>query len=324
MKKALLLILLLGVMAPAIAQGIDDLIFEPTEEDEEYTDIVRVNFARKDARLAMLMSALVPGAGQFYADRSAFITYVFPVLELAMIGGALYFNKIGDEKTEDFEFYATGETIEQTFNYTVNGIEYSYTYTGPRYRREFQNLVQTDLINEVEASDIYDGSYFRLDENNTQHFYEDIGKYNKYIFGWTDWYHTFAADPTSGTGSFILDDPDFADVWIFDDGVWIRNRTVEDVMNGELSNHIYPSSDDASPLRAEYIEMRKEANLQYSYSRYCLFGLALNHLTSAIHAAILTNRVNRTAITQNRFQFNYYAGMRNNKITPTVNLSYHF
>lgn len=321
MKKALLLILLWSVLASAMAQGIDDLIFEPEEDDEEYSDIIQVNFAKKDARLAMLMSALVPGAGQFYADRSAFITYVFPVLELAAIGGALYFDKIGDEKTEDFEFYATGETIEQTFNYTVNGIDYSYTYTGPRYRREFQDLVQT-VLSEVDAMDIYDGSYFRLDENNTQHFYEDIGKYNKYIFGWSDWYHTFATDPR--TGLFILNDPDFEDVWIFDAGVWKKNRTVEDVMNGEFNNHIYPSSDAASPLRAEYIEMRKEANQQYEYSRYCLFGLALNHLTSAIHAAVLTNQVNRTAITQNKFKFHYYTGMRNNKLTPSVGLSYNF
>ncbi len=322
MKKALLMILLLGVMASAMAQGIDDLIFEP-EENDSGSDIVRVNFAKKDARLAMLMSALVPGAGQFYADRSAFITYVFPVLELAAIGGALYFDKIGDEKTDDFEFYATGENIEHTFNYTVNDIDYTYTYTGPRYRREFQDLVQAVLI-DVEALDIYDGSYFRLDENNTQHFYEDIGKYNKYIFGWTDWYHTFATDPTSGTGLFILDDPDLADVWIFDDSVWIKNRTVEDVMNGEYNNHIYPSSDAASPFRTEYIQMRKDANQQYAYSRYCLFGLALNHLTSAVHAAVLTNKVNRTAITQNNFQFRYYTEMRNNKLTPSVGLSYNF
>ncbi|MGC9361710.1 MAG: hypothetical protein ACP5F3_02165, partial [Candidatus Syntrophosphaera sp.] len=73
MKKALLLVLLLGVLASAMAQGIDDLIFEPEEDDEEYSDIVRVNFAKKDARLAMLMSALVPGSGQFYADRTAFM-----------------------------------------------------------------------------------------------------------------------------------------------------------------------------------------------------------------------------------------------------------
>ncbi|MBW6513379.1 MAG: hypothetical protein K0B87_01320 [Candidatus Syntrophosphaera sp.] len=320
MKKLILIILSLGLLSFAFAQTIDDLIFE---EEAPPSDLVRVNFQKKDARLAMLFSSILPGSGQFYASKSAFTAYLFPVIELGMIAGILYFSDQGNKRTEDFEYYANGEIITHTFNYQVYGVDYSYTYTGPRYQRSFQNQVQA-ILADVSALDVYDGSFFRLDENNSQHFYEDIGKYNKYIFGWADWYHTFAIDPTSTNATFILGDPAYADVWIFDDLTWIKNRTIEDLMNGITSNHISPSSDEASPFRTEYIQMRKDANQQYAYSRYFTFGLAFNHIASAIDAVLVTNRVNRTAITQSNFKLHYYTDLRNDRLTPSLGLSYRF
>jgi len=145
MKRFLLIILALTMLISLSAQkNIDDLLFgeEQTEEvpakDEKLStsandDFIRINFQKKDARRAMLYSALLPGLGQFYADKSALSTWVFPIVEAGLIGGIIYFNISGDKKTEDFEYYATGETINQTFNYTVNGVDYSYQYEGPRY-----------------------------------------------------------------------------------------------------------------------------------------------------------------------------------------------
>ena len=40
-------------------------------------------------------------------------------------------------------------------------------------------------------SSFYD-EHFRLDDTNTQHFYEDIGKYPRYVFGWTDWFQIYS------------------------------------------------------------------------------------------------------------------------------------
>ena len=91
-----------------------------------------INFEKKDARLAMLYSAVLPGAGQFYANPSAVITYIFPILEVAMIGGMIYYDKQRDEKTKDYEKYANVEIFTHTFNYNVGGVDYSYTYTGTR------------------------------------------------------------------------------------------------------------------------------------------------------------------------------------------------
>jgi hypothetical protein len=329
-KKVIILLLLVSVGVLA-AQPIDDMIFQ-TEKDTLHNDIITVNFEKKDAQLAMVMSAILPGAGQFYADKSSLITFVFPVVEAAMIGGMIYFNHRGNVKTDDFENYATGDTITQTFVYTVNGTQYDYTYTGTRYRREYQDLVQTVMTN-INAYDIYDGSFFRLDSANTQHFYEDIGKYNKYIFGWSDWYFRFATDPTSGNGSFILDDPDYEDVWLWSGSSdpqliykrrWEQNYTIEDYMNGLTTHPVSPGTPEASPMRQVYIDMRKLANKEYTYARVFGLGLAFNHIASAVDAVILTNKVNRSSLTQNDIKFYYYAGMRDNKFTPGVGLRLNF
>ena len=330
MKKFLLIMICLGLLSTLLGQGIDDLIFQENKKDTEQ-EIIKVNFEKKDARLAMLYSAVLPGAGQFYANPSAVITYIFPILEVAMIGGMIYYDKQGDEKTKDYEKYANGEIVTHTFNYNVGGVDYSYTYTGTRYRRDYQTQVQNVLIN---AFDIYDETFFRLDQSDTQHFYEDIGKYNKYIFGWADWYHRFATDPTSGDGTFIMDDPAYEGLWVFTGSTdpqliqnrrWYQNYTVEDFMNGNLSHPISPKSPEASPWRQEYINMRKDANKQYDYSHYFTLGLAANHIISAIDAYIMTNQVNRTAITKNdKVKMYYYTDVSNNSLTPTLALRVNF
>ena len=331
MKRIMLILLALVWLGACFAEELDDLIFK-IQDDSLREEIIKVNFAKKDARRAMLYSALLPGAGQFYADKSAFTTYLFPVLELGMIGGIIYFNHRGNEKTEEFEYYANGEDITQTFDYTVDGVNYSYTYAGKRYRRDYQLLTQNVLIN-INEFDIYDGSFFRLDPTDSQHFYEDIGKYNKYIFGWADWFHRFATDPTSPAGDFILDNPDYEYVWVFSGSTdpqlvhrrrWEQNYLIEDYMNGVITNPIDPSRSIASPLRQKYIELRKAANAEYNKSRLFILGLALNHITSAIDAAVLTSQVNRSSLTRNDLKFYYCADLSNNRLTPLVGLSYRF
>jgi len=349
MKRFLLIILALTMLISLSAQkNIDDLLFgeEQTEEvpakDEKLStsandDFIRINFQKKDARRAMLYSALLPGLGQFYADKSALSTWVFPIVEAGLIGGIIYFNISGDKKTEDFEYYATGETINQTFNYPVNGVDYSYQYEGPRYQRSYQTLTQNVLMSFF-PSDIYDSNFFRLDNTNTQHFYEDIGKYNKYVFGWADWFHNFATDPM--TGAFVLDVPDYyvdtfpgldlADVWIWADTQydysrrWTANVQIDDYLNGLSGNHIAPGTSLASPMRQDYIQMRKDANAQYNIARIMTLSLAFNHIASAVDAVLLTNRVNKTYMTQSNLQFKYYTALRDGRVSPSLGLSWSF
>jgi len=190
-----------------------------------------------------------------------------------------------EEKKEDFRFFATGEII------TLYNSLGDTLYIGPRYNRELQNRVQSALIS-INAYDIYDDVFFRLDEVNTDHFYEDIGKYNKYIFGWADWYYTFAADDSGsfklGTltnGDFAAGNPvwnnpygDYPSVWVMSNtdpnfahtSIWLSNHTITNYIQyldlvatdpsmaqTYLQSPVSPSHPSASSMRTTYQSMRE-------------------------------------------------------------------
>lgn len=53
----------------------------------------------------MLMSAVLPGTGQFYSQSVSW-GIVYSVLELAGISGTVYYNQAGNAKTDDYTSFA--------------------------------------------------------------------------------------------------------------------------------------------------------------------------------------------------------------------------
>jgi len=322
MKKAFsLALLLLTVLALAAADSdIDQWLdnqnnsSKSSDQDEVVNnDLIKVNYAKKDARLAMAMSMLVPGAGQFYAKRSSITTYIFPALELSFIGGMVYYNMKGNDKTDEYERYANGEVID----YQVGDM--ATPYHGTRYNRAYQNQVQAVLRN-INPVDIYDETYWRLDSNNSQHFYEDIGKYPQYVYGWVDWYYQFATDEE---GNYSATDIQ----WVLTNAtdspnmIWEGNHPL---WGDNTSENIPGDSHAASPMRKEYIKMRDESKVQYARARAFTFAIAANHLLSGIDALRLTRKVNRLSITQAVPQMNIYAAAHNGTLTPMVGMRWAF
>jgi len=325
MKKVILVLIVLSMALSLVAQAtkgkqdIDDLFKE--EEKPKVApqdDLIKINYEKRDARRAMLYSMLVPGLGQYYADKSAITTYIFPAIELMLIGGIVYYNSKGNSQVDDYEKYATGETI--TMN--IGG----YEYTGKRYDRNFQLAVQNIVIAH-NPDDIYNSDFFRLDSSFTQHFYEDIGKYNKYIFGWADWYHSFATD---SNGNFVLDQPEYSGVWIWTDGQpheirWQANYRIADFITGNPSiQPISPNLPIASPMRNKYIQMRKDAEKEYGKARILSFMMAINHITSGLDAISVTNKRNRYYLSDSGLHFQYYTDLRQQTFTPALSVSYKF
>jgi hypothetical protein len=282
-----------------------------SQDDSLSNDIIMVNYEKKNARLAMLMSAIIPGAGQFYADKSSITAYLFPVIEAAVIGGMIYYDKRGNKKSAEYKKYAT-----ETVTFDIDG----YTYTGPRYRRDYQSAVQDTLIR-IHSNDIYDGLFFSLDPTDSQHFFEDIGKYDKYIFGWVDWYYKYAqVPPFDGPPDphpiFVYDISDPANqLYNSPDNKWQFNVPLVGDPTNDRPN---------SALRSVYIKMRKQAEDEYRVAHSLSFGLALNHIVSAIDAMVLTNKMNRLYLSENTLRFRYYADIRNGHLTPTIGLNLSF
>lgn len=320
MPKIILCFLLLSLLGGLMAQTEEDWIWgsdeqsdEQSEEESSDVDFIKVNYAKKDARLALMMSALVPGAGQFYADKTAITTYIFPAVEIGLIAAILSFQKSGDDKTDDFERYANQEVIEyQLGDGTV--IE------TVRYDRERQNRIQNILIN-LNPVDIYEDSYFRLQETNSQHFYEDIGKYPHYVFGWADWYYTFATDASGADMQPIWypsghdsDPPDPGWVWGGNYPLWGDNITIP------VENDTHASS----AMRKKYVDMRNDAKAEYTKAHTFTFILALNHVLAGMDALRVTSKINRGAITDSGVKMQYFTQLKDNHLTPMLGLTWKF
>ncbi len=313
-----MLLMIAGSML--FAQNTDDWLWGEEEEEKPAQEIkdpefIKVNYEKKDARLAMIYSMLLPGAGQFYADKSSFTTYVFPILEVGMIAGIIMYNNRGKDKAKDYKNYANGEDIA----YTLGDGQVIMT---TRYDRNRQHRVESILMG-LNASDIYESSYFRLDGDNTQHFYEDIGKYPHYVFGWADWYYHFATDQAG-----VELDP----IWYpggHEDNpgwVWQGNYPLwdDDALGYSVEIPIENYNHASSPMRKEYVKMRDKAKAEYAVARTLSFTLAGNHLLASLDAIRLARKANRNYLSDTGIRFQYYAQIRENRLTPTLGLNWMF
>jgi hypothetical protein len=269
----LLFFLLLFVSLPA-------QIFEH-EDGAEWEDSEIVRRDRKSAATAIIMSSIFPGSGHFYSNRRSIGTFIFPVIEIALWAGYIHFNNKGDDIERDYIALAN-----------------------THYDRNRQDTVQDNLINNSQSSDIYTDDHFRLDSSNTQHFYEDIGKYNKYIFGWEDWYRDYF---------------EYGVEWKFDEGMWIGNYPTHPDIADNDSYH-----PPRSELRRKYIEMRREAQDNYDRRVLTTFGLALNRIVSALDVVRVTTVYNRELRYSSTIDFGLQPAMVNNQITPTMNMQIKF
>jgi hypothetical protein len=320
MHKVITIVLLMIAGSMLFAQNTDDWLWGEEEEEKPAQEIkdpefIKVNYEKKDARLAMIYSMLLPGAGQFYADKSSFTTYVFPILEVGMIAGIIMYNNRGKDKAKDYKNYANGEDIA----YTLGDGQVIMT---TRYDRNRQHRVESILMG-LNASDIYESSYFRLDGDNTQHFYEDIGKYPHYVFGWADWYYHFATDQAG-----VELDP----IWYpggHEDNpgwVWQGNYPLwdDDALGYSVEIPIENYNHASSPMRKEYVKMRDKAKAEYAVARTLSFTLAGNHLLASLDAIRLARKANRNYLSDTGIRFQYYAQIRENRLTPTLGLNWMF
>lgn len=284
MKKIFLVTLILIICSAAIAQELDN-------------DIIQINYEKKSLAKAALLSSLFPGAGQFYANRRSITTYIFPLIEIGLIAGYFINYNQGLDEENDYQDYAD-------------------LY----YDRSHQHYAESDLISDpMNNSNFYD-DHFRLDDENTQHFYEDISKYNKYVFGWNDWFDIYATDEAGNTVS-----PE----WLWEEtagekNMWIGNNVTNQESEYYDSNYSDPYT-IYSGYRAQYIEMRKDAEDSYDKAELYSFGLVANHILAAIDAVRLTRIHNREYLSNTtQLEINFAPIFVNNSFSPALMISKRF
>lgn len=306
-KNTIIIILLITFAFPLLAQLKDE-------------DIFTTDYQQKSARKAILYSTLFPGAGQLYANPKAITGYIFPVIEIGLWVGYFHFYNEGSKIEKDYEKYANKEVIgtyEEDINIVFsNGTEINISAGDPMYRydRNRQYFAQTDLM--LNANNPMYDNHFRLDDTDTQHFYEDIGKYNKYIFGWADWFDIYATN-TDGDWS-VPSSPSGGTYWMWEEDTnkWIGNNP----QNPSSEYYTNPApyierSGIYSEMRAEYIDMRVEAEDNYSKAKLMILGTALNRVVSAFDALRVTNRKNLEYLAKHDINMKLSPVIVNNQIS---------
>lgn len=289
---------------------------EETENDEfgkeiytEEDDLFKMEYTKKSAAKAMLLSALFPGAGNFYANPKSITTYIFPLIEIGLWYGYIHYNKMGDDKTADYKYYANGEVI---------GYDEILERDIYHYNRYDQDLTEQYMIDYCEANfenSHYNEDYFQLDDNNSQHFYEDIGKHDGYLFGWYDWHNIYS--------TMIGSETDTSPIWNFDNGIWTGNNPTNANSEYYINNEIEYGNGKYSIYRAEYIKMRKDAENLYGNAVSCSFGIVFNHILSSLDALRLARKRN-VQYTDNNLKIKVAPVFVNNELSPSIMLSKRF
>jgi len=134
----------------------------------------------KSVRKAFLYSLVLPGAGQVYTG-SKRKGARFLALEAASWFGYISFHSEGNSKTDEFNLYAD-------------------TYWSQDRYEDFLYInwsVRDDDSVFQDPGDPSSGYFFthHLPDTKTQQYYEMIGKYNQFVFGWADVAPLTSPDP---------------------------------------------------------------------------------------------------------------------------------
>jgi hypothetical protein len=142
----------------------------------------------KSPRRAFLLSAVLPGAGEFYAGATKRAIGFFSVEALAL---GLYFSWKGK-----------GDDIEQEFRDVAaeswDPVAYLEWRTSTRASR-FSSITHALPCSSFVAEGGVPGSLRGCSGRETQQYYELIGKYNQYIAGWDDVVRTDSNSPVQPT-----------------------------------------------------------------------------------------------------------------------------
>jgi hypothetical protein len=139
----------------------------------------------KSPALGIALSAVLPGAGQWYAENKG-MAVMYLSLEAVGIAGTLYFNHQGELGIEHYENYADQHWSVEKWVDNYNPVSDASTHTATVYvdNRSYSPQIENDY--NAMMADIQDG-YQQLRIVRDYHFYENIGKYEQFKAGWDDW-----------------------------------------------------------------------------------------------------------------------------------------
>jgi hypothetical protein len=216
----------------------------------------------------LIMSLLVPGLGQLYNKEPIWKPGLFIGTEILSLGSILYANKRADEIRINYQNFADDNwNLQNWWNFTQAGptiIENNGLYFTDNKLKAMRNYIGThhltihlkgDLLNlfntEFLTSDSLAliSSYLGSEDISMvkdRHYYENIGKYDQFIGGWSD---------------------------VFTDWYW-EEKDVGDSIEIIIK----------TPKKQDYLNKRYESNQWLSFAKFSVSAMMFNHVVSGLQA----------------------------------------
>ena len=217
----------------------------------------------------MLYSLILPGVGQWYNKSPAWKIGLFAGIEAASIFSRLQWRKKAEDIRLKYEIFADQNWDLETWvsntlntplgNYAdvhINGTHKLILVLSGSLAEQYGNYVSSDSL-ENNAHWVYTGEVNVLRDRD---FYENIGKYDQFVGGWTDCYG-----------------PANNQLWF---------EVEKDV--GDSTEIII-----STPNKEDYVGQRARSNDYLNMAKYAVSAVMFNHVISALEAVWSTQIRNR-------------------------------
>ena len=154
----------------------------------------------KSPLVGAMLSLLVPGAGEYYSERYV-KSGIFLALEVAVVTTAIVYNNKGNKKTDEFQKYADQHwsAVDYASWIIKNGPHYDPAGTAaPNIDLNLVRAKDFSQINAWESAPHTTGFSHQLPPYGDQQYYELIGKYSQFKYGWDSYQFNGVHDGDDG------------------------------------------------------------------------------------------------------------------------------
>ena len=217
----------------------------------------------------MLYSLILPGLGQWHNKSPLWKIGLFSGVEAVSILSGMQWIKKADDIRVNYELFADDNWDLKTWVYNtlstpignyadvhINGTHKLTLKLSGSLAEQFGTFVTSDSL-EDNAHWVYSGEVTVLRDRD---FYENIGKYDQFVGGWTDCY-----DQSNNQQWFEV----YKDV----------GDSVETIIT--------------TPSKEDYVSKRAESNDYLNMAKFAISAMMFNHVISAMDAVWSTQNGNR-------------------------------
>ncbi len=256
----------------------------------------------------LVMSLILPGAGQFYNKSPLWKTASFVGVEIATLFAWSHFNSEAEKFRKNYQDYADEHWSLQ--NWATNHTNFpSQLYDGRSWSmfpaltklsgtHDLNLVISGQLSEELGLTRVSSDS---LDSNpawafsedvvvvKDRHFYENIGKYDQFLGGWDD-----------ASSDWYWEEKDVGD-------------SLEIIIK--------------TPKKQDYIDERFKSNQMLTRVKYSITALMFNHVVSGVESVFSTlnnSKTKKDEISTNNYKLNLTYNPLNRWGIGGVNFALHF